>query len=93
MQLHFLILIHCFDCDHSLIYISYLIKSWDWAVQGKTLVPTLDYLNKFVKRRSNQRWDPSIAGIIDALQAVAAKYVLPTLQLFAHIHTVDSRLI
>lgn len=50
----------------------YLLKSWDWALQGKTLVPTLEYLSKFVKRRTNQRWNPSIAGIVDALQAVAA---------------------
>lgn len=44
-------------------------------MQGKTLVPTLNYLSKFVKRKTNQRWDPSITGIVDALQAVAAKYV------------------
>lgn len=61
---------------HNSIHIySYLIKSWDWALQGKTLVPTLNYLSKFVKRKTNQRWDPSIMGIVDALQAVAAKYV------------------
>lgn len=66
------ILVDCFFFNFTS---SYLIKSWDWALQGKTLVPTLNYLSKFVKRKTNQRWDPSITGIIDALQAVAAKYV------------------
>lgn len=51
---------------------SYLIKSWDGALQGKALVPTLSYLRDFVKKR-NQKWDSSITGIIGALQSVAAK--------------------
>lgn len=62
-----------------LIFCSYLIKSWDWALQGKALVPTLSYLSKFVKRKTNQRWDPSYTGIIDGLQSVAAKYVRYTI--------------
>lgn len=51
----------------------YLIKSWDWALQGKALVPTLSYLSKFVKARNQQKWNPSINGIIESLQAVSAK--------------------
>lgn len=51
----------------------YLIKSWDWALQGKPLVPTLDYLAKFVKNSHDQKWDSSIVGIVESLQAVSAK--------------------
>ncbi|XP_055310444.1 probable peroxisomal acyl-coenzyme A oxidase 1 [Sitodiplosis mosellana] len=50
----------------------YLIKNWDWALQGKSLVPTLSYLRKFVKTRNQQEWNSSITGIIEALQAVSA---------------------
>lgn len=59
---------------------SYLIKNWDWALQGKTLVPTLSYLNKFVENSKPQKWNQSItlSGIIESLQAVAAKYICPT---------------
>lgn len=58
----------------------YLMKSWDWALQGKSLVPTLSYLSKFVTTRAH-KWNPSITGIIDALQAVSANKIR-----LAHLH-------
>lgn len=51
---------------------SYLLKSWDWALEGKPLVPTLGYLNKFVKTKI-QKWKLSAEGIVGALQSIAAK--------------------
>ncbi len=48
------------------------MKSWSQAIAGDSLVPTVEYLRDAVKRRTNV-WDSSIAGIIRALQLVAAK--------------------
>lgn len=50
----------------------YLTKSWGQAITGASLVPTVEYLRDSIKKRSNN-WDPSITGIIKALQLVAAK--------------------
>lgn len=50
----------------------YLVKSWDWAIKGKPLVPTLNYLSNFVKTKT-QKWNSSIVGIVDCLHAVSAK--------------------
>lgn len=50
----------------------YLLKSWDLALQGKPLVPTVAYLSTYVKSKK-QKWDSSIPSIIQALEAVAAK--------------------
>lgn len=52
----------------------YLLKSWDLALQGKPLVPTVAYLSTYVKSKK-QKWDSSIPSIIQALEAVAAKWV------------------
>lgn len=48
------------------------MKSWSQAITGAALVPTVEYLRESIKKRSNT-WDPSITGIIKALQLVAAK--------------------
>lgn len=50
----------------------YLVKSWGQALQGDTLVPTVSYLRNAIQNK-NQKWDPSITGIIKSLQFVAAK--------------------
>lgn len=48
------------------------MKSWGQAIAGASLVPTVEYLRHSINKRSNT-WDPSITGIINALQLVAAK--------------------
>lgn len=48
------------------------MKAWTSALQGEPLVPTVSYLNNFTKTKS-QKWEFSMAGIVNALQAVAAK--------------------
>jgi len=52
----------------------YLMKNWDWALQGKPLVPTSSYLSKFVKAQTH-KWNPSVTGIIEAIQAVSASKI------------------
>lgn len=42
--------------------------------QGAKLVPTVAYLQKS-NAKSNQKWDSSMNGIINALQTVSAKLV------------------
>lgn len=51
----------------------YLIKMWGEALNGRSLVPTVDYLAHAVKY-SNQKanWDSSFEGMIDALRGMAA---------------------
>uniref|UniRef100_A0AAG5DQ63 Acyl-coenzyme A oxidase n=1 Tax=Anopheles atroparvus TaxID=41427 RepID=A0AAG5DQ63_ANOAO len=51
----------------------YLLKAWLQAQRGQELVPTVQYLARFLS--SNNRrvdWDDSISGIIRSLQTVAA---------------------
>lgn len=50
----------------------YLIKSWAQALKGGALVPTVSYLRDAVVNKS-QKWEPTIPGIIKALQFTAAK--------------------
>lgn len=50
----------------------YLLKSWDQMRQGAKLVPTVVYLQKSTAK-SNQKWDSSMNGIINALQTASAK--------------------
>lgn len=50
----------------------YLIKSWAKAVKGDALVPTVSYLRDAIVNKS-QKWEPTIPGIIKALQFTAAK--------------------
>uniref|UniRef100_A0A2M4BG86 Acyl-coenzyme A oxidase n=1 Tax=Anopheles marajoara TaxID=58244 RepID=A0A2M4BG86_9DIPT len=51
----------------------YLLKAWQQAQRGQELVPTVQYLARFLAS-SNRRieWDDSVAGIVRALQTVAA---------------------
>lgn len=50
----------------------YLLKAWAQALKGASLVPTVAYLrDALVNKRPV--WDPSIAGIIRALEFSAAK--------------------
>jgi acyl-CoA oxidase len=50
----------------------YLIKVWNQALGGGKLVPTVAYLERAVRLRERTTWRPSIDGIIEALQGVAA---------------------
>ncbi|XP_052860428.1 probable peroxisomal acyl-coenzyme A oxidase 1 isoform X1 [Anopheles cruzii] len=51
----------------------YLLKAWQQAQRKQELVPTVQYLGRFLAN-NNRRvdWDDSIGGIIRALQTVAA---------------------
>lgn len=50
----------------------YLLKVWNQAQKGLELVPTVQYLQKFLASNQRQTWDDSVPGIIAALQTVAA---------------------
>ncbi|XP_058460944.1 probable peroxisomal acyl-coenzyme A oxidase 1 isoform X2 [Malaya genurostris] len=51
----------------------YLIKMWNQASKGKKLVPTVEYLAKFVgKPTKRQPWSESIPVIIAAFQTITA---------------------
>lgn len=54
-------------------FIRYLLKAWQQAKRGQELVPTVQYLARFLSN-NNRRvdWDDSIDGIIRSLQTVAA---------------------
>lgn len=52
----------------------YLMKVWRMALEGKKLMPTVDYLTKYVRTNARpSKWDNSLLGMIDALECAAAK--------------------
>lgn len=51
----------------------YLIKVYGQALKGEKLMPTVKYMETFVKRHGQREvWDDSIGGILRALQSAAA---------------------
>jgi acyl-CoA oxidase len=50
----------------------YMIKVWNQALGGEKVVPTMSYLESAVKFNNRTTWRPSIDGIIESLQGVAA---------------------
>ncbi|XP_063700828.1 probable peroxisomal acyl-coenzyme A oxidase 1 [Culicoides brevitarsis] len=51
----------------------YLVKMWSEALNGRALVPTVAYLEHAVKNNGQKvKWDQSFAGMIAALQGIAA---------------------
>lgn len=52
----------------------YLVKSWNAAITGQSLTPTVAYLG-MVRRVKNPRFDRSLSGIIEAFQYSAGKMI------------------
>lgn len=53
----------------------YLTKAWNQALAGKKLPPTVEYLHKFKQSSGRIDWNPSVAGILHALQFTAAQKI------------------
>lgn len=48
----------------------YLIKSWSQVLQGQKLMPSVEYLSKYVSKNTHvEKWDSSPNGILKAFQA------------------------
>ncbi|XP_037038334.1 probable peroxisomal acyl-coenzyme A oxidase 1 [Bradysia coprophila] len=50
----------------------YLIKAWSQALSGKTLPPTVKYLQNYKPSSGRSAWDSSVRGILIALQSTTA---------------------
>lgn len=64
-----------YEGEHTVLLLQtarYLIKSWGQALKGGALVPTVSYLRDAMINKI-QKWQPTIPGIIKALQFTAAK--------------------
>ncbi|KAJ6633224.1 putative peroxisomal acyl-coenzyme A oxidase 1 [Pseudolycoriella hygida] len=53
----------------------YLIKVWGQALSGKKLPPTVAYLQNYKQGNDRNKWNPSINGILMALQTTTSEKV------------------
>lgn len=53
----------------------YLMKTWPRVIEGKSLTPTVSYLQTAKQRKGGIFFVTTVTGIIDALKLVAAEYV------------------
>ncbi|KAJ6641355.1 putative peroxisomal acyl-coenzyme A oxidase 1 [Pseudolycoriella hygida] len=50
----------------------FLIKSWDQALQGEPLHPTVLYLKNYVNGNQRKKWNSSLEGILTAFETTTA---------------------